>query len=212
MWEHQVRCRGIPWHACPVYSSRIASGERPNILPTKFDPRGRLGLEEPEAFDRAAELVRGHARVALGRVEVLVAEELLDLAEVRPGAEQLRCEDVTKGVGRDALALGDTCGPRVAEKRLGQDRLRQPPPLHADEERQLGVAGAYLEVLDEERLERGMNRNRPLPATLHLPHRQHAAVQVEVLAVDAEKLAPAEARVGEEREQQTGALTPTATA
>src|SRR5262249_42281419 len=139
------------WHACPVYSSRIGSGERPNVLPTGFDPRGLLGLDEPEAFDRAAELVRGHARVALGRVEVLVAEELLDLAEVRPGAEQLRGEDVTKGMGRDALALGDTCSPCLAEKRLGQDRLRQPPPpLHADEERRLGFAGAYLEVLDEE--------------------------------------------------------------
>jgi hypothetical protein len=35
------------------------------------------------SLDRAAQLARDHARVALRRVEVLVTEQLLDLAQVR---------------------------------------------------------------------------------------------------------------------------------
>ena len=55
---------------------------------------------------------------------MLVTEELLYLPQVRAGAKQLRGEDVTEGVRRDALALSDARGLCVAEKRLGQDRLR----------------------------------------------------------------------------------------
>jgi hypothetical protein len=43
--------------------------------------------DPPESLDRAAQLMRVHARVALRRVEVLVAEQLLDLAQVRARAE-----------------------------------------------------------------------------------------------------------------------------
>jgi hypothetical protein len=44
--------------------------------------RTRHSSADPaQPLDRAAQLVRVHARVALRRVEVLVAEELLDLAQ-----------------------------------------------------------------------------------------------------------------------------------
>jgi hypothetical protein len=43
-----------------------------------------------------------HAGVALCGVEVLVPEELLDLAEVRAGAQKLGGEDVAQRVGCDA--------------------------------------------------------------------------------------------------------------
>jgi hypothetical protein len=58
---------------------------------------------DTEAFDCAAEFMRGDAGVALGGVEVLVTEELLDLPEVRAGAEELGCEHVAKRMRRDPL-------------------------------------------------------------------------------------------------------------
>ena len=59
----------------------------------------------PQPLDGSSELVRVHARVALRRVEVLVAEQLLDLAQVRARAQELGGEDVPQCVRRDALAL-----------------------------------------------------------------------------------------------------------
>ena len=44
-----------------------------------------------------------HVRVDLGRREVLVAEQLLDDAQVRAAVEQVRREGVPQRVGRDAL-------------------------------------------------------------------------------------------------------------
>ena len=41
------------------------------------------------------------------RVEVLVAERLLDLAQVRARVEELGGEDVAERVRRDAFALAD---------------------------------------------------------------------------------------------------------
>jgi hypothetical protein len=114
-------------------------------------------FRETEPFDRPSQLVRGDTRVALRRIEVLVAEELLDLAKVCAGTEQLRGEDVTQRVGRDAFPFGHACGPRVAENCLGQDRLRQPLAVYADEECRLGVARTDLEIINEELLEHGMD-------------------------------------------------------
>jgi hypothetical protein len=45
-----------------------------------------------------------HARVTLRGVQVLVPEQLLDLAQVGARAEQLGGEDVAQRVGGDALA------------------------------------------------------------------------------------------------------------
>jgi hypothetical protein len=58
-----------------------------------------------EALDGAVEFVGGHAGVALGGVEMLVSEQLLNLAEVRPRAEEFRGEHVPERV------LGDVLGP-----------------------------------------------------------------------------------------------------
>jgi hypothetical protein len=70
-----------------------------------------------ERLDRAVELVGVDARVALGRVEVLVAEQLLDLAKVRARVEELRGEDMPQRVRRHAFALADAaCLDVVAEE------------------------------------------------------------------------------------------------
>ena len=58
-----------------------------------------------ETLDGAAQLAGVHARVALRGVEVLVAEQVLDLAQVRARVQELRSEHVTERVRRDALAL-----------------------------------------------------------------------------------------------------------
>ena len=48
-----------------------------------------------------------HTRVALRRVQVLVSEQLLDLAQVGARAQQLGGEDVAQRVRGDVLALVD---------------------------------------------------------------------------------------------------------
>jgi hypothetical protein len=81
---------------------------------------------------------------------VLVAEELLDLAEVRAGSEELRGKDVSKGVGRDALAFVDAGGVDVVAEHLAELRVVEPAPLHADEDRLLRQRDAGGVVLGEE--------------------------------------------------------------
>ena len=54
---------------------------------------------------------------------MLVTQELPDLPEVRPAAEELRGKDAAEGMRRHAFALSHARSPRVAEKRLGQNRL-----------------------------------------------------------------------------------------
>lgn len=144
---------------------------------------------EAEPPNRASEFMGRDSRVPLRGVEVLVAEQFLDLTEVRAGAQKLRREDVPKRVRGDVLALGDACGARVAEKRLRQDGLREPPPLHADKERLLGIARADAEVVDEERLESGVDRHDPLLSALRAPDLEQAAIEVDVLPVEPEQLA-----------------------
>ena len=61
------------------------------------------------------------------------------------------------------------------------------------------MAAPDAEVVDEERLERGMNRDDPLPSALRSAHLAQAPLQVDVVPVESEQLATAEARVGEER-------------
>lgn len=52
--------------------------------------RASRGLTNPaQPFDRSPQLVRCHPCVTLRRVEVLMPEQLLDLAEVRPGTQEL---------------------------------------------------------------------------------------------------------------------------
>ena len=69
---------------------------------------------------------------------MFVAEQLLDLAQVRPGAQELGGEHVPQRVRRDALALRHAGGARVADEGLGQDRLRQPPAVDTDKQRRFG--------------------------------------------------------------------------
>jgi hypothetical protein len=54
---------------------------------------------------------------------VLVTEELLDLTQVRAGAEQLGREDVSERVGRDALALVDAARVDVVAEDLAELRV-----------------------------------------------------------------------------------------
>src|ERR1051326_5494533 len=93
-----------------------------------------------------------------------------------------------------------------SEGGLGHDRLREPVALHADEERRLGIASPDPEVVDEERLEGGVDQPRPLAAALGTPHLQQTPLQVDVVPVESKQLAAAQACVGEEREYEPVAL------
>ena len=68
-----------------------------------------------------------------------MTEQLLDLTQVCVGPEKLRREDVPERVRRDAFPLCDAGRVRLAQGRL-LDRLREPPPMHADDERRLAIA------------------------------------------------------------------------
>jgi hypothetical protein len=74
-----------------------------------------------------------------------VAEPLLDLAQVRAGAQQLGREHVPERVRGHPLALGNPGRAGVAEEGLGEDRRCQPPTLDAGEEGRLRVADAQLQ-------------------------------------------------------------------
>ena len=82
--------------------------------------------------------MRVHARVALSRVEVLVPEQLLDLAEVRARVKELGREHVPKRVRRHALALVDAARVHVVTEDLTELRVVEPVALNADEYRLLG--------------------------------------------------------------------------
>jgi hypothetical protein len=154
--------------------------------PHRASPVSPNTTRKVKPLHRAPELMCSHACVALGRVEVLVPQQLLDLAQVGPGTEQFRGEDVPERVRRHPLALADPGGSRVAEECLGHDRLREPATLHADEEGRLGISCTDTEVVEEERLERGVDRQDALPAALRPPHLQEAALEVDVCPVEAE--------------------------
>jgi hypothetical protein len=64
--------------------------------------------------------VRVHPRIPLGRVEVLVPEQLLDLAQVGAGVEQLGGEDVAERVRRDVLPLADAARVDVVAEDLAE--------------------------------------------------------------------------------------------
>src|SRR5512133_1027074 len=123
-----------------------------------------------EPLHRAPKLVCSHTGVALGGVEVLMAEQFLNLAQVGPGAEEFGGENVPERVRRHPLALGDPGGSRVAEEGLRHDCLREPAALHADEERRLGISYTDAEIVEEERLECRVDRHDPLTTALRLAH------------------------------------------
>jgi hypothetical protein len=98
-----------------------------------------------------------------------VAEQLLDLAQVRAGAQELRGEHVSQRVRRYPLPLVDAArGDAVAED-LAELRVVQALTLDADEQRALDERDARRVVLDEERRERGVDRDCPLPPALGPP-------------------------------------------
>src|SRR5437016_1010629 len=138
----------------------------------------------------APEPVRGDVYVALRRVEVLVAEELLDLAQVRTRVQELGRKHVPKCVRGDALALADAGSGDVAAKDLAQLCLVQAAALDADEDRPLWVVRADRHVVDEQRHERGVDRDDALPTALRLPHPQQPPFEVDVVPVEPQQLAP----------------------
>lgn len=79
---------------------------------------------EPQALDRAPQLVRSDAGVALRGIKMLVPKELLDLTQIGAGTQQLGGEYVPERVWRDSLAGGDAGGVCVAAECGGQDRDR----------------------------------------------------------------------------------------
>lgn len=69
------------------------------VAVARLSDLSRLLLPPPQSLDGSAELGGVDAGVELGGVEVLVAEQFLDLAEVGAGGEELGGEDVAEGVG-----------------------------------------------------------------------------------------------------------------
>jgi hypothetical protein len=144
--------------------------------------------------------------VALGRVEVLVPQQLLDLAQVGPGPEELGGEDVAECVRGDALALVDTGCLDVVAEGLAELGEVEPVALHTDEHRLLRERDAGRVVLGEERREGGVDRDRPLPPALRPPNSQQSASEVDVVPVESDQLTPAEAAIGHQGEQEPIAL------
>jgi len=89
-----------------------------------------------------------------------VPEQLLHLAEVRPGAQELGGEDVAECVRRHALALADARRGDVVAEDLAELRVVERLALDADEERLLGQRQAGGDRLTTLRLGRP-ERNLP---------------------------------------------------
>src|SRR5262249_49618519 len=103
-------------------SAAIVLSARGGCVLIRRARRSTLGRNESKALDGAAQLVRAHVRVALRGVEVLVTEQLLDLAQVGAGGQQLGGEHVTERVGRHAFASRYASGFGVAAKRHRHNR------------------------------------------------------------------------------------------
>src|SRR6266545_4835797 len=192
-----------PWAS----SSPWLHSDKPARTTRAGRPQGAEKSADPaEPLDRAAQLVGVHSRVALRRVEVLVAEQLLDLAQVRPGVQQLGGEDVAERLRRHPLALVDAGRVDVMAERLAELGVVEPVALHADEDRPLGQRHAGRVVLGEERGERGVDRDRALPAALRLAHPQQPPREVDVVPVEAEQFASSESRIRHQGEQEPVAL------
>src|SRR5207249_3960718 len=105
------------------------------------------------------------------------------LAQVRTCVQELGGEDVPQGMRRDLLALVHAGRLNVVAKHLPELRVVQWLALDADEDGLLGEWDARRVVLGEERRERGMDRDRPLPAALRLAHAQQPAREVDIVPV-----------------------------
>lgn len=132
-----------------------------------------------------------------------MAEQFLDLAEVRASAQQLGGEHVAQRVRRDALAVADPGGVGVAAERRRHDRRRQPAAVGASEQRALmPERQADGEVGVDQRHQRGVEGHDALPAALGSARADQAAVEVEVVPIEGEQFGAAQAAVGEQREHQ----------
>lgn len=121
-----------------------------------------------------------------------MAEELLDLAQVRPGAQELGREDVSERVRGNALALVDAGRVDVVAEDLPELGVVEPVALNTDEDRSLGQRHPRRVVGGEEWRERGMDRDRPLPAALCATHPQQPPGEVDVVPLEPEQLAPSQ--------------------
>src|SRR5215210_7267947 len=106
----------------------------------------------------------------------------------------------------DTLALADAGRLDVVAKDLPQRRVVEALALDADEERLLDERLAHRVVVDDQRHERGVDRDRPLPPALRLAHLEQAPREVDVVPVEPEELAAPQTCVGHQREQEAVAL------
>lgn len=114
---------------------------------------------------------------------MVVAEQLLNLAEVGARTQQLRRKDMSQGVRSDALSIRDARGTRVAQEGLGQDRLREAPAVDTEEERALRGPRPGRKVLREQWNQGGVDRYNPGPPFLGAPDPEQPALEVDVLPV-----------------------------
>src|SRR3984957_2514878 len=141
-------------------------------------------------------------RVALGGVEVLVPGQFLDLAEVGAGAKEFGGEHVPERVRGHVLAGGHSGGIGVAAERCREDRDREPTTPTPTNSTGSGSRARKLHVVAEERLERRVNRDRPLPTPFRLPHPQQAPLDVDVAPVERKELATAQTRERKQSKQK----------
>src|SRR6266511_630474 len=107
---------------------------------------------------------------------------------------------------RDALALVDAGRIHVVAERLAELGVVEPVALHTDEDRLLGERDAGRVVLGEERRERGVDWDRPLPAAFRASDAEQTTREVDVVPVEPEQLTPAQTGIRHQREQQPVAL------
>src|SRR5215467_745836 len=144
------------------------------------------------------QVLRAHVRVALGRAEAAVAEELLDESQIRAFAEHVGGEAVAKGVGSDAAldprrarpALDDTMHPSGGEAAAAWIGEERPSPFAAHGQPRI------------ERLEGNVARGyHPLLAPLaHDAHR--ALLPVQVVQIEAAAFGDAKPRSVEKLEER----------
>ena len=126
-------------------------------------------------------------RVALCGIQVLVAEQLLDLAQVCACAQKLGGEDMTKRVGSDALTLGDARGVGVAAKRGGEDRGGEAVAENANEQGRVIGRRSRGPVVEQQRDEGGMDRQHTLAAALGDSDPDEPALEIDVVPVQPEQ-------------------------
>ena len=137
----------------------------------------------------------GHAGVAGGGLQVLVAEELLDGAQVDAGLEQVGGEGVAQAVGREVPVEAALHAGLLEDVLDGADAPAA--PVCGDKEGCVTVSVAH--ELSEDGAEAGAGNGQAVAPALAAADADDQLLEVDVTDVEGNELAdPDAARVGEE--------------